>query len=302
MSFAVVYPRTIRNGASFEQVADGDFLFSERQAQNFASSARDVGVNNHSVRDGSGGWKRRHGLRWTAKLGANFSEVFTRSGIIGGGIAVDAWFKGDEEITLTNDLVSDWGDLSGHNRDLSQGTPSNRPTTAELNGIQTLSTVSLKSMDFSSAIPVKSAVFVVNNLQPSTGGASSSVVFGETSAVVNDSDYTFLLINDAPAGYTISIDGNKGTSGNSSLDNGFLVSGQNIDLGIALVTGDGPYWFYVDWNDVSIDVGHISRFVTNLIDISGSMEFAEIIFFPTVLTEQQRTDVYEKYLKPLWGL
>lgn len=296
MSFAVIYPRTIRNGASFEEVADGDFLLSERQAQNFASSARDVGVNNHSVRDGSGGWRRRHGLRWTAKLGSNFSEVFTRSGIIGGGIAVDAWFKGDEEITLINGFVSGWGDLSGHNRNLTQNNSSERPTTAELNGIQTLSTITGKSLDFLPTLSAKSVVFVANNYQEGVGVTSICIVLGEG---ITSVDYTFIRLNQSD--YTISVDGNKGTVGNASLDNGSLVSGTNIDLGADFDSGDGPNWFYVDWNDVATNIDHISEYIITE-SRRGSLEIAEIVFFPTVLTEQQRTNVYEKYLKPLWGL
>ena len=302
MSFAVIYPRTIRNGASFEEVADGDFLLSERQAQNFASSARDVGVNNHSVRDGSGGWRRRHGLRWTAKLGNQFSEVFTRSGIIGG-LAPDAWFKGDEEITLSDGFVSGWGDLSGHGRDVSQNDAGSRPGLTELNGIQTIDTTanSGSRLFFASTLSTaKSIVFVVDNYQPSAGVSTGSVVIGENNAIDTASDHTFIRINILD--YTISIDGGLARVGRASIDNRALTAGSNVDLGVYFVSGDGPNWFYIDWNNTAISIDFLGGFRISSINAFGSLHIAELILFPIDLTEQQRSDIYIKYLKPLWGL
>ena len=298
MSFATIYPRTVRSGASFQEVADGEFPVTERQGANFVGTTRDIGISNHAIRKDSGGWRRRYGLKWTVRLGPNFSDIFTRSGIIGN-LAPDAWFKGDEEVTLVGTEVSAWGDLSGHSRDTVQATSNQRPTTAELNGIQTLSTITGKSLDFFSSLSAKSAVFVVNNYQPADT-SPSSVVFGENDSTPFSSDYVFLRLN--ASDYTISLDGNFARPGNASVDNGILVSGTDIDLGVDFVSGDGPNWFYVDWSDASVPVDYISRFITNSGDVSGSLEVAEIAFFPTVLTAQQRTDVYEKYLKPLWGL
>ena len=303
MSFAVIYPRTIRNGASFEEVADGDFLFSERQAQNFTSSARDVGVNNHSVRDGSGGWRRRHGLRWTAKLGANFSEVFTRSGIIGGSLPVDAWFKGDEEITLTDGFVSGWGDLSGHGRDVSQTGPDARPGLTELNGIQVINTTANNGsrLFFASTLSTsKSIVFVVDNYQPSSGVSTGSVVIGENNAIDTASDHTFIRINSAD--YTISVDGGLARVGRASIDDGNLSIGGNINLGVLFNSGDGPNFFYVDWQNTAISIDFLGGFRISSINAFGSLHIAEMILFPNDLTDQQRLDVYNKYLKPLWGL
>lgn len=302
MSFAVVYPRTIRNGASFEEVADGDFLLSERQVQNFASSARDVGVNNHSIRDGSNGFRRRHGFRWTIKIGNQFSEVFTRSGVIGG-LAPDAWFKGDEEVTITDGFVSGWGDLGGHSRNTVQATENQRPTTAELNGIQVVNTDTSTQgrMVFESQLATaKSAIFVVDNYQQSDDGDFASAVFGELDLTPTQADYVLLLIDNGA--YTISVDGNMGRAGRASIDNGTLTAGTNIDLGVDLVSGDGPNVFYVDWNNTAVRVNFLGGFQTSDSDVFGALSIAEIIFFSNDLTEQQRTDVYEKYLKPLWGL
>lgn len=303
MSFAVIYPRTIRNGASFEEVADGDFLLSERQAQNFASSARDVGINNHSVRDASGNWRRRHGLRWTAKLGANFSEVFTRSGIIGGSLPVDAWFKGDEEITLTDGFVSGWGDLSGHGRDVSQTGPDARPGLTELNGIQVIDTTANNGsrLFFASTLSTsKSIIFVVDNYQPSSGVSTGSVVIGENNSVDTASDHTFIRINSAD--YTISVDGGLSRVGRASLDGGNLSIGGNINLGVNFVSGDGPNFFYVDWQNTAISIDFLGGFRISSINAFGSLHIAEMILFPNDLTDQQRLDVYNKYLKPLWEL
>ena len=302
MSFAVIYPRTIRNGASFEEVADGDFLLSERQAQNFASSVRDVGVNNHSVRDESGDWRRRHGLRWTVKLGNQFSEVFTRSGIIGG-LAPDAWFKGDEEVTISDGFVSGWGDLGGHSRDTSQIDTSARPALAELNGIQVLDTAANNGsrMVFDNTLStVKSIVFVVDNYRPSAGVSTGSVVIGEDNAIDTASDHTFIRINSSD--YTISIDGGLARVGRASLDNGPLTAGSNVDLGVDFVSGDGPNWFYIDWNNTAISIDFLGGFRISSINAFGSLHIAELILFPIDLTEQQRSDIYNKYLKPLWGL
>ena len=303
MSFAVIYPRTIRNGASFEEVADGDFLFSERQANNFASSARDVGVNNHSIRDASGDWRRRHGLRWTAKLGANFSEVFTRSGIIGGSLPVDAWFKGDEEITLTDGFVSGWGDLSGHGRDVSQTGPDARPSLTELNGIQAIDTTANNGsrLFFASTLSTsKSIVFVVDNYQPSSGVSTGSVVIGENNAIDTASDHTFIRINSAD--YTISVDGGLSRVGRAAIDGGNLSIGGNINLGVLFNSGDGPNFFYVDWQNTAISIDFLGGFRISSINAFGSLHIAEMILFPNDLTDQQRLDVYNKYLKPLWGL
>ena len=303
MSFAVIYPRTIRNGASFEEVADGDFLLSERQGANFVSTARDVGVNNHSIKDGANGFRRRHGLRWTVKLGGNFSEVFTRSGIIGGSLPVDAWFKGDEEITLTDGFVSGWGDLSGHGNDVSQNDAGSRPGLTELNGIQTIDTTANggSRLVFASTLSTaKSVVFVVDNYQPASGLSTGSVVIGELDLVVSQTDYVFLRINSSD--YTISVDGNNNRVGRASIDDGTLTAGTNVDLGVDLVSGDGPNVFYIDWSNTAISIDFLSGFRTSSINASGSLHIAEMILFPNDLTDQQRLDVYNKYLKPLWGL
>ena len=303
MSFAVIYPRTIRNGASFEEVADGDFLLSERQAQNFASSARDVGVNNHSVRDGANGFRRRHGLRWTVKLGGNFSEVFTRSGIIGGGLAVDAWFKGDEEITLTDGFVSGWGDLSGHGRDVSQTGAGARPGLTELNGIQVLDTTANggSRLFFDSTLSTaKSIIFVVDNYQPSSGVSGGSAIIGENNSIDTASDHTFIRINNVD--YTISVDGGLARVGRASVDGGNLSIGGNINLGVLFNSGDGPNFFYVDWQNTAISIDFLGGFRISTVNTFGSLHIAELILFPNDLTDQQRLDVYNKYLKPLWGL
>lgn len=302
MSFAVIYPRTIRNGASFEEVTDGDFLLTERQAQNFVSSARDVGVNNHSVRDASGDWRRRHGLRWTTKLGANFSEVFTRSGIIGG-LSPDAWFKGDEEITLINGFVSGWGDLSGNDRDVSQTGPDARPGLTELNGIQTIDTTANggSRLSFASTLSTsKSIVFVVDNYQPSSVISWLSVVIGENNTIDTASDHTFLRIDNT--NYSISIDGGLSRVGRAAIDGGNLSTGSNINLGVFFNSGDGPNFFYVDWQNTAISIDFLGGFRTLTVNAFGSLHIAEMIFFPNDLTDQQRLDVYNKYLKPLWGL
>ena len=302
MSFAVIYPRTVRNGASFEEVADDDFLLTERQAQNFASSARDVGVNNHSVRDGSNGFRRRHGLRWTVKLGGNFSEVFTRSGIVGG-LAPDAWFKGDEGIALTDGFVSGWSDLGGHGNHVSQSGSDSRPGLTELNGIQVLDTTANggSRLFFASTLSTaKSIVFVVDNYRPSSGVSGGSAVIGENNSVDTASDHTFIRINNSD--YTISVDGGLARVGRVSLDNGTLTSGTNVDLGVDFVSGDGPNWFYVDWNNTSISIDFLGGFRISTVNTFGSLHIAELILFPIDLTEQQRSDIYVKYLKPLWGL
>ena len=303
MSFAVIYPRTIRNGASFEEVADGDFLLSERQGADFVSTARDVGVNNHSVKDTSGDWRRRHGLRWTAKLGPNFSEVFTRSGIIGGSLAVDAWFKGDEEITLTDGFVSGWGDLSGHGRDVSQTGAGARPGLTELNGIQVLDTTANggSRLFFDSTLSTaKSIVFVVNNYQPSSGVSGGSAVIGENNSIDTASDHTFIRINNVD--YTISVDGGLARVGRASVDGGNLSIGGNINLGVLFNSGDGPNFFYVDWQNTAISIDFVGGFRISTVNTFGSLHIAEMILFPNDLTDQQRLDVYNKYLKPLWGL
>ena len=302
MSFAVIYPRTIRNGASFEEVADGDFLLSERQGANFVSTARDVGVNNHSIKDGANGFRRRHGLRWTVKLGGNFSEVFTRSGIIGD-LAPDAWFKGDEEVTLVGTGVSAWGDISGHSRDTVQATENQRPTTAEINGIQVVNTDTATQgrMVFESQLgTAKSAIFVVGNYQSSDDGSNASAVFGELDLVAGQADYVLLLVDNGA--YTISVDGNMNRAGRASIDNGTLTAGTNIDLGVDLVSGGGPNVFYTDWNNTAVPINFLGGFQISDADVFGALYIAEIVFFSNDLTEQQRTDIYEKYLKPLWGL
>lgn len=303
MSFAVIYPRTIRNGASFEEVADGDFLISERQGADFVSTARDVGVNNHSIKDTSSDWRRRHGLRWTAKLGANFSEVFTRSGIIGGSLPVDAWFKGDEEITLTDGFVSGWGDLSGHGNDVSQSGAGARPGLTELNGIQVLDTTanSGSRLFFASTLSTtKSIVFVVDNYQPSSGVSGGSAVIGENNSIDTASDHTFIRINNVD--YTISVDGGLSRVGRASLDGGNLSIGGNINLGVLFNSGDGPNFFYVDWQNTAISIDFVGGFRISTVNTFGSLHIAEMILFPNDLTDQQRLDVYNKYLKPLWGL
>ena len=306
MSFAVIYPRTIRNGASFEEVADGDFLLSERQGADFVSTARDVGVNNHSVKDTSGDWRRRHGLRWTAKLGANFSEVFTRSGIIGGSLAVDAWFKGDEEITLTDGFVSGWGDLSGHGNDVSQNDAGSRPGLTELNGIQTIDTTANggSRLFFASTLSTaKSIVFVVDNYQPSPNLSQGSAIIGENNSVNTASDHTFLkLVRASTPDYTISVDGGLSRVGRASIDGGNLSMGGNINLGVLFNSGEGPNFFYVDWQNTAVSIDFVGSFRISTINCFGALHIAEMILFPNDLTDQQRLDVYNKYLKPLWGL
>ena len=138
-------------------------------------------------------------------------------------------------------------------------------------------------------------MFVANNYQEGVGVTSCNV-FGEGTTSV---DYTFIRLDRTD--YTISVDGNKGTVGNASLDNGSLVSGTNIDLGTDFDSGDGPNWFYVDWNNTTINIDHISEYnVTE--SRRGSLEIAEIAFFPNVLDITDRYNVYEKYLRPLWNL
>ena len=305
MSFAVIYPRTVRNGASFEEVADDDFLLTERQAQNFASSARDVGVNNHSVRDGSNGFRRRHGLRWTVKLGGNFSEVFTRSGIIGG-LAPDAWFKGDEGITITDGFVSGWSDLGGHGNHVSQNDAGSRPGLTELNGIQVLDTTANggSRLFFASTLSTaKSIVFVVDNYQPSPNLSQGSAIIGENNSVDTASDHTFLkLIRASTPDYTISVDGGLSRVGRASIDGGNLSMGGNINLGVLYSSGEGPNFFYVDWQNTAISIDFVGGFRILTINCFGALHIAEMILFPNDLTDQQRLDVYNKYLKPLWGL
>lgn len=303
MSFAVIYPRTIRNGASFEEVTDGEFPVTERQGASFASGvARDVGISNHSLRVNTGGWRRRHGLRWTVKIGTQFSEVFTRSSVIAN-LARDAWFKGDEGITLTDGFVSGWSDLSGHGNNVSQNDAGSRPGLTELNGIQVLDTTANGGarLFFSSTLSTaKSIVFVVDNYQPSSGVSTGSVVIGENNSIDTASDHTFIRINSAD--YTISVDGGLARVGRVSLDGGTLTSGTNVDLGIDFVSGDGPNWFYIDWNNTAISIDFLGGFRISSINAFGSLHIAELILFPNDLTEQQRSDIYNKYLKPLWGL
>ena len=306
MSFAIIYPRTIRNGASFEQVADDEFPLSERQGANFVSGvARDVGITNHSVRVDSGGWRRRFGLKWTIRLGPNFSDIFTRSGVIGN-LAPEAWFKGDEEITLTDGFVSGWGDLGGHGRDVSQTDAGSRPGLTELSGIQVIDTTanSGSRLFFASTLSTaKSIVFVVDNYQPSPNLNQGSAIIGENNSVDTASDHIFLkLVRASTPDYTISVDGGLSRVGRAAIDGGNLSSGGNINLGVLFNSGDGPNFFYVDWQNTAIAIDFLGGFRISSINAFGSLHIAEMILFPNDLTDQQRSDVYDKYLKPLWGL
>lgn len=305
MSFATIYPRTVRSGASFQEVADGEFPVTERQGANFVGTTRDIGISNHSVRKDSGGWRRRYGLNWTVRLGANFSDVFTRSGIIGN-LAPDAWFKGDEEITLTDGFVSGWGDLSGHGNDVSQNDAGSRPGLTELNGIQVIDTIanSGSRLFFASTLSTaKSIVFVVDNYQPSPNLSQGSAIIGENNAVNTASDHTFLkLIRASTPDYTISVDGGLSRVGRASIDGGNLSMGGNINLGVLFNSGEGPNFFYVDWQNTAISIDFVGGFRISTINCFGALHIAEMILFPNDLTDQQRLDVYNKYLKPLWGL
>lgn len=298
MASDIHYPQTIRDGVLFDDAPlDETVIVTRRVGSNFVlvSEAVDADV---TVR-GSSGFRSFVDASIIGRApDGSFGVVSDDSTVKN--LPLVAWFKSSYGFVLDeSQLVSEWYDYSGSDNDVSQSNPSTRPTFTTFNGRTVLDTTNSSRLAFASRLTtVKSCVFVVNNYQESD--PTISVVFGEDNAVAGSvHDYTFIRLNSAD--YTISIDGTLSKTGRASLNNGSLVAGTNINLGVNFVSGNGPDIFYVDWNDATIELDLIGGFQTLTNNLFGRNEIAEIVFFDRNLTDEERTSIYH-YFRNYWRL
>ena len=196
-------------------------------------------------------------------------------------IATQLWLRGTDNVTLDGANVSTWADVKDTALIANQSVVANQPGTATLDGKTTVSTVGGKYLNLANTLQIRSAAFVVNNFQSSNSGAQVSVVFGEDDPVASSTDYVFVFIG---PDYTISIDGNNGRTGRASLNGNPIASGTNILLEETYSAGGGPGIFYVDWVGAQVPVDYISAFNPENRIFQGSLEIAEIILFPEILS------------------
>ena len=196
-------------------------------------------------------------------------------------IATQLWLRGTDNVTLSGANVSGWADIKDTAIVASQSVVANQPGTATLDGKTTVSTVGGKYLDLPNTLLIRSAAFLVNNFQASTSGAQVCVVFGENDPAPSSTDYVFIFIG---PDYTISVDGNNGLSGCAILNGNPITCGTNILLEETYSAGGGPAIFYVDWGGAQVSVDYISAFNPESGIFQGSLEIAEIILSPDVLS------------------
>ena len=212
-------------------------------------------------------------------------------------ITTQLWLRGTDNVTLSGANVTAWADVKDTTVVASQSVTVNQPTTATLDGKTTVSTVGGKYLDLPNTLQIRSAAFIVNNFQASNNAVAVCVVFGENDTVPNSADYVFLFIG---PDYTISIDGNNGRTGRASLNGNPIASGTNLLLEETYSAGGGPAIFYVDWTGAQVSVDYISAFNPESGIFQGSMEIAEIILFPEVLSAANQNRVVGR-LAHDWG-
>lgn len=216
-------------------------------------------------------------------------------------ITTSLWLDASDATTITESggAVSQWDDKSGNGNDAVQGVGASQPSTG-VNSLNSLNVIKFDSdyMSFDSNITdVKSAIFVMNNLNGNSTNNIFSYPFSDGISVVS-SNFTGVATNISIA-YDISLDGSVSNSGNASVNGEPLVSGDNIDLGNGITQNKlGNIW-YTDY-DNSI-IAKLVGAVDSPIGFKLLGDIAEVILLSTVPSTSERQKI-EGYLAHKWGL
>lgn len=209
------------------------------------------------------------------------------------------WFDASDATTITDSggLVTQWDDLSGNDRHLTQGTAADQPST----GINTLNSKNVIKFDgdymgMASGVTTKAFIWVANNYNGSNLATNVTPVIRDT---VNNF-YIYHLVNVTDITYDIRLSGLAGNTGNTNVNGGSLVFGGSVNLGRTDAQNRGANIWYADLT-VAPNFIDIGRMIASGQDYKLKGDIGEFIAFSSVPSESDRQKL-EGYLAHKWGL